>query len=145
MINGIIPKLGAVAVAALLLGAVSAQASAEQRNPFAVPDVTVEQQREEEEKVREIIFRMIPEIATSVANRLQTTGHLQTGLDPAVAGIGGPSDSEEDQEEESDVSTLPEGSRFVACVNGKALYRDSDGNHFVSEAVAPTGIKPCAN
>lgn len=41
---------------------------------------------------------------------------------------------------------LPEGTVFVACVNGKALYRDQTGNTFYSEDNdATSGAADCSN
>jgi hypothetical protein len=41
--------------------------------------------------------------------------------------------------------TLPQGTVFVACVNGKALYRDQTGNTFYSEDTGATsGAADCS-
>jgi phosphohistidine swiveling domain-containing protein len=43
-------------------------------------------------------------------------------------------------------ATLPDGTVFVACVNGKALYRDQTGNTFYSEDLdAASGAADCGN
>lgn len=159
----------ALAVATALISASAAGAQDSRENPF-LPNSTPEEERliAERERMRQIVREMMPEVRSMLApafeeQRQQIDEMIRTGVSEAVrtdpellrafeemrtrspmaTPVSADGAVEGDAQAQSGAARLPEGARFHACVNGKAMYRDSGGISFFFEP-GPGKPSPCA-
>lgn len=152
--------------------AISAGASAsfaqERSNPFTAPPSAAEEEARMDERMRGIVLGMQPEMrdmimkdvtAAQTSLEIKMRRHVdavvtaemakfKTVLDEAsatkaAAGDGKAADGEAGAA--ATASSIPEGSKLVSCVDGKALYSDKDGNIFTPEDPRDQGNLLCAN
>jgi len=162
----VLAAVTALAAASALL--LSEPSLAEGRdNPFAPPSTKAEEQARQEERVRQIIREMVPEVESRVMRNVAQTQaesevRLRRRLDeistrvpdagqagqaaPGAPGASAPRGAPGGQPTPPPApTTLPEGAKFISCVNGKALYRDKDNALFqVSPGSGIEGANRCA-
>jgi len=127
-----------------------------ERNPFLPPDLQARIGLADEARMNEVARKAI----TAEADRLRAeitreigiavrgsadvlrqevdraTRELSGKIDEIGAAGAGPAGAGLQE----GATTLPEGTTFLACVNGKALYRDANGTNFFIEANDPSGL-----
>lgn len=139
----------------------------ENRDPFSPPlSDDLKEQEEMNQRVRSIVQDILPEIRLgfdrdirNLREELEEVKEMRVqnsatsprnipGLEVILNSDNNTEDNENTENESGDSSTgggpLPLNSTFVACINGRALYSDANGNNFFSEAVPETGIRPCS-
>ena len=152
--------LGLVSALTLIMAGTTCAMAQERVNPFIAPTTEAEEQARQDERMRNIVWELQPELKSLI---MQDVAAAQTSLeikmrrriDLAIKEVSAdvarqvpaPTSSAggDDGSEKSPVaSNIPENSKFISCVNGKALYRDSDNNLF-QVAESGDGIKRCSN
>jgi hypothetical protein len=139
---------GILAVAAILhVSAVCAQEADTRPNPFKAPPSEQERQLVQDERTRNIVRGMQGEIVEKVSAKFdrkidsiedtlkrRIDDAVKTAAIPSSTGAGGPVTGAQgiaaDKEKEAEKSGVPEGAKFISCVNKKALYRDKDNSLF---------------
>lgn len=151
--------LGLISALSVVVGAHYANAQ-ERVNPFVAPPTEAEEQARQDERMRNIVWELQPELKSLI---MQDVAAAQASLEikmrrridlaikevssdiarqvPAPSSTAG---GEEGSTSSPVASNIPENSKFISCVNGKALYRDSDNNLF-QVAESGDGIKRCSN
>jgi hypothetical protein len=148
-----------IALSALHGGAALAQ---ERVNPFAKPPTAAEEQARQDERTRNIIREMQPELKAGVMQdvkasqsaleidlrrRIDTVAAVAASAPkaekPTIAGDAPIGDNKK-PEEKSAPEKIPEGSTFISCVNGKALYRATDKSIFQVQGDNVEGSYRCA-
>lgn len=135
----------------MILGGTGALAQDNRINPF-LPNSTQEERilLAEKERMRQAIREMMPEIRSMIMplieERTQEVISEMGGVGiPATSSETNPNDPVNPVEEsEENVSipgtSIPSTATFIACMNGKALYRDANGTRYFDEnatAVCP--------
>jgi hypothetical protein len=136
--------------------ALAGPALAVERNPFLPPDLQARIGLADEARMLEVARRSIAveadrlraEIARDIGVAVRgsadvlrqemerATRDLTVKIDEiGAAGVGTAGAGLQDG-----ATTLPEGTTFLACVNGKALYRDANGTNFFIDANDPSGL-----
>lgn len=133
-----------MALSALHGGSALAQ---ERANPFVKPLTAAEEQARQDERTRNIIREMQPEIKAGIIQDVKASQSameidLRRRIDtvaaaaaaprvekPVIAGDA-PIAETKKPEEKAAAEKLPEGASFLSCVNGKALYRAKDKSFF---------------
>ena len=149
-------KLALAAVAAF---AAVVPASSESRdNPFVPPPSEQELQARMDERMRNIILEVQPEIRANIMQdvhaaqatleirlRRRIDEAVRTAAPPVPVAASQPSLIDGIVEAVTPESKVPEGATFISCVNGKALYRD-DREHvlFQVEGDGAQGSDRCA-
>lgn len=131
----------------------------ERTNPFVKPPTAAEEQARQDERTRNIIREMQPEIKAGIMQDVKAADasleiNLRRRIDalaearPAPvpsATIGGDAPiTEKKAEEKTAPVKIPEGAEFISCVNGKALYRDKDKSLFQVQGDGIQGSDRCA-
>lgn len=95
--------------------------------------------------------RQIGEVSAAVAARpapsaepAQAGATTPTQPGPAGAPSPGPGQRGQPKKPGADGDDTDDGSRFISCVNGKALYRDKDNTLFQVSGIGPSGVDRCA-
>jgi len=155
----------AAAVAALLVPGISwAQEKPVDRreNPFVPPPTAAEEQARQDERMRNIVWQLQPEIKSLIMQDVtaaqasleikirrridQSIEQAIDGLKSAPAGeggiLGGIAAAAGAAVAEP---AVPEGAKFISCVNGKALYRDKDNTLFQVAGNGVQGSDRCAD
>lgn len=137
-------------------------ATAQERvNPFVKPPTAAEEQARQDERSRNIIREMQPELKAGIMQdvkasqsaleidlrrRIDTVAAVAASAPkidkPVIAGdapIG-----EKKPDEKATPEKVPEGSVFISCVNGKALYRATDKSYFQVQGDNVEGGYKCA-
>lgn len=132
----------------------------ERTNPFAKPPTSAEEQARQDERTRNIIREMQPEVKAGIMQDVKASQSaleidLRRRIDtvsaaaaaaprtdkPVIAGdapIAGTKKPEENAPEK-----VPEGATFISCVNGKALYRAKDKSFFQVQGTNVEGGYNC--
>lgn len=150
--------LGIISLATLMVGLNDAYAQ-ERSNPFVAPPTEAEEQARQDERMRNIVWELQPELKSLIMQDVNSSQasleiKMRRRIDAAVkelssdiakqvpvAAAGG----EQDDSNSSPVAgNIPENSKFISCVNGKALYRDSNNTLF-QVAESGSGVKHCSN
>lgn len=151
--------LAATVAATLLATAALAQEIKDERaNPFVAPPSAAEEQARQDERMRNIVWQLQPELkslimqdvtASQAALEIKMRRRIDTAIEQATeqwaasgagAGVLG-SDAAAAAPAEAKV---PEGATFISCVNGKALYRDKDNTLFQVAGDGVSGSDRCA-
>jgi hypothetical protein len=133
--------------AAALIGAtmfqtgISSAQEIERGNPFVAPPSWAEEQARLDERTRIIFRELEPELKNDIMKRVNESQatleiKLRKRIDLVAQSIttaAAPADNGQNSngqnkkaEEEVKASSVPEGSKFISCVNKEALYRDSN-------------------
>jgi len=145
------PHLKLASAAAILVAlAVYAPvgAGAQERDPFRFPtdterlnndiDAKIERAlRQRQAETEENLRRQMQEGLQSLEARLPAEQEDDAGVDGDGAGVSAPAGAM--------ILPVPAGSIFVACMGGKAMFKDASGNAFYSEDPLPTGVYPCVD
>jgi predicted LPLAT superfamily acyltransferase len=134
-----------VALSALQGGVAVAQ---ERVNPFVKPPTAAEEQARQDERTRNIIREMQPELKAGIMQdvkasqsaleidlrrRIDTVAAVAASApkaDKSVIAGDAPISDNKKQEAKAAPAKVPEGAVFISCVNGKALYRAIDKTIF---------------
>jgi deferrochelatase/peroxidase EfeB len=130
----------------------------ERTNPFVRPPTAAEEQARQDERTRNIIREMQPEIKAGIMQdvkaadasleinlrkRIDTLAEARPATPQATISGDAPIADKKPDEKTAPVK-IPEGSEFISCVNGKALYRDKDKTLFQVQGNGVTGSDRCA-
>lgn len=130
----------------------------ERSNPFVKPPTAAEEQARLDERTRNIIREMQPEIKAGIMQDVKAADasleiNLRRRVDalaearpmPSSTAISGdaPISTKKPDENAAPVK-VPEGAEFISCVNGKALYRDKDKTLFQVQGDGVKGSDRCA-
>lgn len=146
-----------------MLAALSALSSlpamAQERvNPFVRPPTAAEEQARQDERTRNIIREMQPEIKAGVMQDVKATqATLEIGIRRRIDALAETAPKAEKNvipgdnpiidakttEDKTAVVKVPEGAEFISCVNGKALYRDKDKSLFQIQGDGIEGSDRC--
>lgn len=148
-----------VALSALQGGVALAQ---ERVNPFVKPPTAAEEQARQDERTRNIIREMQPELKAGIMQdvkasqsaleidlrrRVDAVAAIADGAPkvekPVIAGDAPISEAGK-PEEKAAAEKIPEGAVFISCVNGKALYRATDKSTFMVQGDNVEGGYNCA-
>jgi hypothetical protein len=143
-----------------LLASVSHPSLAQERtNPFVKPPTAAEEQARQDERTRNIIREMQPEIKAGIMQdvkaadasleinlrrRIDTLAEAKPAAAPVAAISGDAPIADKKPDEKAAPVKIPEGSEFISCVNGKALYRDKDKTLFQVQGDGVKGSDRCA-
>lgn len=134
-----------LALSALQGGTALAQ---DRPNPFVKPPTAAEEQARQDERSRNIIREMQPEIKAGIMQDVKASQSaleidLRRRIDTVAAAAAAAPKAEKPvitgdapiaetkkSEEKAAPEKLPEGASFLSCVNGKALYRAKDKSFF---------------
>ena len=163
----------AIAGAALICACAAAQAQdskkadphevpkIERPNPFTPPPSADEEQARQDERMRNIVWQLQPEIKSMImqdvtASQAALEIKIRRRIDSAIAeaslkapepaagaaapGVLGTIAAAANPE----ANKVPEGAKFISCVNGKALYRDKDNTLFQVAGDGVPGSDRCA-
>lgn len=137
-------------------------ATAQERvNPFVKPPTAAEEQARQDERSRNIIREMQPELKAGIMQDVKASQSaleidLRRRIDTvaAVAASAPKNDKpiiagdapigEKKPDEKAAPEKVPEGSVFISCVNGKALYRATDKSYFQVQGDNVEGGYKCA-
>ncbi|NTF17580.1 hypothetical protein G6L37_04155 [Agrobacterium rubi] len=129
-------------------------------NPFVKPPTAAEEQARQDERTRNIIREMQPEIKAGIMQDVKASQaaleiDLRRRIDtvaaaaaaprvekPIIAGDAPIADTKK-PEEKAAPEKLPEGAKFLSCVNGKAFYRAKDNSFFQVQGNVE-GVYNCA-
>lgn len=167
-----IPLLTATAAAFALFASATASMAAEGRdNPFTVPPTKAEEQARQDDRTRRIVRELSTEIQAKVMQEVQAAQALSEAdmkrrIDEAAAKFaatpaataptpqgapttpvanGAPVQGQKGgQQNTKPGDAAGDGSKFISCVNGKALYRDKDNTLFQVSGIGPSGVDRCA-
>lgn len=145
---------------AIVLAALGAPALAEERsNPFVKPPTAAEEQARQDERTRNIVREMQPEIKSALMQDVKASQSaleidLRRRIDAVAASAAKPDNSViagdapiTDQKKtagKSGAVTIPEGAQFISCVNGQALYVDPKDKSFFKVKGDGAGNDVCA-
>ncbi|MGH0003686.1 hypothetical protein ACQU0X_26715 [Pseudovibrio ascidiaceicola] len=148
----------------LLLTPATAASAQERDNPFVRPSTELEQRAARDQRIRDIIKEQTPAIQKVVMRSVarddakiqvemrkhaeaveQKISILKAAIGKLESGIEEAKVQEATQKEEKETAkavqtNLLEGSTFVSCVNGSAIYADKGGNLFQVEAAENGGV-----
>jgi len=128
-------------------------------NPFAAPPTSLEEQMRQEDRIRQIIRDMIPEIERKLMEKVtsaQVAAEVRLrkridevangqGAKPGTGRPGGPSKPGQPSTARNGADgNEADGAKFISCVNGKALYRDKDNALFQVAGSGVSGVDRCA-
>lgn len=149
-----------VALTALHCGGAVAQ---DRPNPFVKPPTAAEEQARQDERSRNIVREMQPEIKAGIMQDVRVSQSaleidLRRRIDtvaaaaaaapkvekPVIAGDA-PIVENKKPDENAAPGKLPEGATFLSCVNGKALYRAKDKSFFQVQGGDVEGGYSCAD
>lgn len=148
-----------IALSALQGGVAAAQ---ERVNPFAKPPTVAEEQARQDERTRNIIREMQPEVKAGIMQdvkasqsaleidlrrRIDTVAAVAASapkIDKPVIAGDAPIGETKKPDENATPEKVPEGSIFISCVNGKALYRATDKSYFQVQGDNVEGSYHCA-
>lgn len=133
--------------AAFVWGLVSPSYAQERPNPFIPPSSAAEEQAKVDERLRGIVWELHPEMknmimkdvtAAQTSLEIKMRRHVDAVISSEMGKlktdivVAAPSGAQGNVEgvAGSGPSDIPEGSNFVSCVNGKALYSDKNNNLF---------------
>lgn len=157
------------AAALLVTGAAWAQEKPDDRreNPFVPPPTEAEEQARMDERMRNIVWQLQPEIkslimqdvtAAQASLEIKMRRRIDTEIQKAMEGLKAAPSVEGSAEgilgglvaagagaAAGDTPTVPEGAKFISCVNGKALYRDKDNTLFQVAGNGVPGSDRCAD
>lgn len=152
-------------IAAVVLAATlsSVPGSAQEReNPFVPPPSEDERRALEDERIKNIVLEMQPQIKSMIMQEVMSAQSaleikLRRRIDEATASPGGIAAAGTQSGPNGGQGsaplpgvpapgsqTIPEGSTFISCVNGKALYRDADNTLFQVTGNGVPGSDRCA-
>jgi hypothetical protein len=126
--------------------------SAPDQNPFLPPPTAAEIQAQQDAHVRDIVRQMMPEIDTRIVAQMERErGEIDKSVDQKIADklkeqpVGAPAapGAPGAAAAASPGPALPEGAKFVACVNGKALYSGENGVSWFAPKAASASNDPC--
>jgi hypothetical protein len=148
-----------LALSALQGGSALAQ---DRPNPFVKPPTAAEEQARQDERTRNIIREMQPEIKAGIMQDVKASQSaleidLRRRIDtvaaaaaaapraekPAIAGDAPIADTKK-PDAKAAPEKLPEGAVFISCVNGKALYRAKDKSIFQVQGDNVEGGTSCS-
>lgn len=156
MLNKI--RLGIVSAFSLMMMVQSGMAQ-DRTNPFTPPTSEQEKQALMDERVRNIVWELQPDLkalimqdvhAAQASMEMKMRRYVASSIDDLDRGVNqqsptlnvaGGGDGESADGVVVDNSVL-ENSTFISCVNGKALYRDSKNTLF-QVANSGNGNQPC--
>jgi hypothetical protein len=137
-------SLGVLVALSALQGA--AAVAQERGNPFVKPPTSAEEQARQDERTRNIIREMQPELKAGIMQDVKASQSaleidLRRRIDTVAAvaanapkaeksGIAGDAPIADVKKPEAAPEKVPEGAVFISCVNGKALYRATDKSFF---------------
>lgn len=150
----------AIIVLATFAGMNTATAD-ERDNPFVPPTPAEEQRAIEDERVRNLIIEMQPELKklimqevaasqstleVKLRRRIERLAKDMSTQAPRAASVssGDAATTSAGAGSAATASEIPEGSTFISCVNGKALYRDADNTLFQVLGNGIPGSDRCA-
>lgn len=132
----------------------------ERANPFTPPPSAAEEQARQDERTRNIVWQLQPEIksmimqdvtASQAALEIKIRRRIDTAIEeavkaaPASAAAGSPGLlGTLASATAPNPNKVPEGAKFISCVNGKALYRDKDNTLFQVAGDGVPGSDRCA-
>ncbi|WP_315922704.1 hypothetical protein [Mesorhizobium sp. SP-1A] len=150
--------LGIISAVTLMVGINNANAQ-DRSNPFVAPPTEAEEQARQDERMRNIVWELQPELKSLIMQDVSAAQasleiKMRRRIDAAIKEVSAdvakqvpaPSAGGENGGSENSpvASNIPENSKFISCVNGKALYRDSNNTLF-QVAESGDGIKHCSN
>jgi hypothetical protein len=150
--------LGIISAATFMVGLYDACAQ-DRSNPFIAPPTEAEEQARQDERMRKIVWELQPELKSLImldvnSSQASLEIKMRRRIDAAIKEVSAdiakqvPVSSAGGENNASDGSSvpsnIPENSKFISCVNGKALYRDSNNTLF-QVAESGNGIKHCTN
>lgn len=134
-----------IAFATIQAGMAMAQ---DRPNPFVRPPTAAEEQARQDERTRNIVREMQPELKAGIMQDVKASQSaleidLRRRIDtvaaaaaaapkndrPMIAGDAPIADAAKTEAKPA-TEKLPEGATFISCVNGKALYRAQDKSFF---------------
>ena len=153
-----IGTLAAAVAATLFATAALAQEKVddERSNPFAPPPSAAEEQARQDERMRNIVWQLQPELKSMVmqdvtASQAALEIKMRRRIDTAIANAsvqapaaGGTGLLGSIASAAAPEPKVPEGATFISCVNGKALYRDKDNTLFQVAGDGVPGSDRCA-
>lgn len=132
----------------------------ERTNPFAKPPTSAEEQARQDERTRNIIREMQPEVKAGIMQDVKASQSaleidLRRRIDTVSAAAAAPRNdkpviggdapiAETKKPEENAPEKVPEGATFISCVNGKALYRAKDKSFFQVQGTNVEGGYNCS-
>lgn len=162
----------AMAGTALLCACMAAQAqngdkpgsrdvpSIERSNPFVAPPSADEERARQDERMRNIVWQLQPELksmimqdvtASQAALEIKIRRRIDTAIADAALQAPAPAAGSSPgllgnlaAAAGAEPSKVPEGAKFISCVNGKALYRDKDNSLFQVAGDGVPGSDRCA-
>jgi len=138
-------KTGSVLCLGLLLLAPCA-GQAQERNPFSWPDLAERLEVASEQRLRRIVREEIDQASQQIDAGLRTEADDRAQkmkndiMQELTAALEKRGQAGTESLNASEAGTVPDGSRFVGCVDGKPLYRDASGRPlFVSSGPSGAG------
>lgn len=150
--------LGIISAATLMVGLHDVYAQ-DRSNPFVAPPTEAEEQARQDERMRKIVWELQPELKSLImldvnSSQASLEIKMRRRIDAAIKEVSADiakqvpaltAGGENNPADSSPVANnIPENSKFISCVNGKALYRDSNNTLF-QVAESGNGIKHCTN
>lgn len=148
--------------AALHTGGAFAQ-EIERGNPFVAPPTWAEEQARLDERTRIIFRELEPEMKNDIMKRVnesqatleiklrkridlvaQSITAVQAAAQPTANGTASANGEGQVAGEEQKKTAIPEGSKFISCVNKEALYRDSNEILFKVPKDDPQSLDRCS-
>lgn len=125
-------------------------------NPFVPPLSAAQEQARQDERMRNIVWQLQPEIksmimqdvtASQAALEIKMRRRIDTAVAsaaPAAAAGGTPGILGGLAAAAAPAPKVPDGATFISCINGKALYRDKDSTLFQVAGDGVQGSDRCA-
>lgn len=120
------------------------------RDPFSWPDLSERLALASQERIRRIVHEEMQTFRHSVTAgmRQEVTSMIDRARNEimeSAGGVPGQAPGEGGAGAAAQVQSVPEGARFIGCVDGRALYRDASGVPFYFDNPTAAGVMTCGS